>query len=422
MMALSSDVEASFNGNVSGSQSSSGSVHDDGSIVNYAIFQQTNVYNNVTASNVTGSTVTYVSLGTFYYNTYTNRTTPISSISQLFQSSVYYITNQSTGDSWYALGTGSSAYRCFPSQITLANSSSDPSLSTNGSFNGTLSGTITMEGELEYPPMFPASNSVVYSYNPAPNIGSKHFTASSEGLTLGNNEKFGFVVVEYNIELTNRIQLPLGSIYMPLFPQGGYPNLVTGNFPTFLANPDTYAVGINYTNLVTITSFQSSLINNSVSLSFTANTNQSYTTYIRLDVVYFTTESVPAFTYDRKADIVNPIYYASDLQFNSSLNDINTSLNSAGGANNGLNNQNNIMGSTLSEYQSETDTSEQYNNISDDLFTFDLSIFTSVASTMTLFNACITSIFTQLGDLAVPLTLFLVLVFVSTVVGIRRIL
>lgn len=96
------------------------------------------------------------------------------------------------------------------------------------------------------------------------------------------------------------------------------------------------------------------------------------------------------------------------------------SLNSANGANSGLNNMNSQVSSALSDYQRDTDTSTQFGNISDSFFDLDTSIFTSVASTSTLFSACVTAIFSALGDFSTVLTLFLVFVLVGTVIGIVR--
>lgn len=96
------------------------------------------------------------------------------------------------------------------------------------------------------------------------------------------------------------------------------------------------------------------------------------------------------------------------------------SLVSAGGANSGFNNQNSKVNDALHSYQEDTDTSSQYGNITDDLFVLDTSIFTNVASTITLFSSCINSIFSALGDLSTVLIMFLVLSFVSVVIGIMH--
>lgn len=70
------------------------------------------------------------------------------------------------------------------------------------------------------------------------------------------------------------------------------------------------------------------------------------------------------------------------------------------------------------EYESATDTSEQFSKLDGGVLEFDTSIFAEVAITATLFSSCVTSIFSALGNLAVPLMLFLTLTLVSTVLNI----
>lgn len=404
MMILSFDVEASFSGSMSGSTSGSGSVNDDGSISNYIIFQQTNAYNGVNASNISGSTVTYVSLGTYYYNTYTNRSTPISSISQLYSGSVYYITDHTTGDSWYAFQTSSNGTRCFPMQISLASTSSNPSLSFSGSVSGTLSGTLNMEDDFEYPPAFPTSSGFSYNSRTQYYLQSVQFICTGEN--LAKNDSYYIYKVDCIIYFNTVV--PYGNYSAHIF-------LNEGTVP--------YTEG-SYLTASTGTSGNASLYGASIGFnSFDVQFNLSSGTNVIVPSFYiYSSTQLSAFNTGQISlpRVIN-LYTPDSSVTNDLLTDVNTSLSSAGGKNGGLNSQNSLMDSTLSEYQSETDTSEQYNKISSDLFTYDISIFTSVASTMTLFNACITSIFTKLGDLSVPLTMFLVFVFISAVIGIARV-
>lgn len=97
-----------------------------------------------------------------------------------------------------------------------------------------------------------------------------------------------------------------------------------------------------------------------------------------------------------------------------------TDMESAGGANTGLNNQNQQVENTFNQYEQATDTQQYYDKINTDLLVFDTTIWTQIAATSSLFSATITSIWSALGNFAVPLTLFLIAALVSLIVGIFR--
>lgn len=99
---------------------------------------------------------------------------------------------------------------------------------------------------------------------------------------------------------------------------------------------------------------------------------------------------------------------------------ISTDLESAGGQNGALNNQNQQVENTFNQYEQVTDTKEYYDKIDTNLLNFDISIFTQIAATSTLFSSLITMMWSAMGNLAVPLTLFLVSALASLVVGIFR--
>lgn len=84
----------------------------------------------------------------------------------------------------------------------------------------------------------------------------------------------------------------------------------------------------------------------------------------------------------------------------------------------GLNQSNANLKEEMDSFHSHTDTSAQMNNIKDSIFDFNTDIFTSMASTATFFSALVTLAFNALGELSVALTLFLVMIFVSVVIGI----
>lgn len=414
VISLSIDVEASFSG--------SGTVNDSNSMRNLIVFQQTYQTNGVTASS-SNATVTYTYIGHFYYNVKENTYVPITTTVNLPNSAIYKMTNNTTGETWYSTSYISTAYRCFPITVTTDNPDSNPSMS--------FSGSLTLEGDMEYPPLYPSTTSLSYSTFVNPNdFVISSIDVSSQGVTLSSNEKYSTVDLVYYVTLSKIVTLDPGSYVFQFYSNGTGSG--SGSFPSFLASGDTYVTNAHFSDPgtpnnsmpgVSMDAFQFSnrVLGNFAYFSIYSPNYRFQELVFR--VTYFVTESVPAFSYHLNTTTTNTytLLKSDSNLILEALNNQNNSLESAGGKNDALNNQNSLMDSTLSEYQNETDTSEQYAKISDDLFTFDLSIFTSVASTMTLFNACITSIFTQLGDLSVPLTMFLVFVFISAVIGIARV-
>lgn len=97
------------------------------------------------------------------------------------------------------------------------------------------------------------------------------------------------------------------------------------------------------------------------------------------------------------------------------------SITSANGANNNLNNTTDTLTSEFESYKENTDTTLQYDLITDNLFTIDTNIWTQMASTSTLFSSFISGIFHSLGDLSSSLTFFLIASFVSAIIGIARV-
>lgn len=95
-------------------------------------------------------------------------------------------------------------------------------------------------------------------------------------------------------------------------------------------------------------------------------------------------------------------------------------MTDASGANDNFNSSNDEVNQALQDYKDQTDTSEYYEQIDDSLFDFDSSVFLQIAPTMTLFSSCITAIWTKLGDLSVPLTMFLIMAAISVIIGIAR--
>lgn len=111
-------------------------------------------------------------------------------------------------------------------------------------------------------------------------------------------------------------------------------------------------------------------------------------------------------------DTLNQIEYTGQV--------INDNIENAHGANSDLNNSNSEVDSALQDYKDKTDTSAQYDQIDDSLFDFDSSIFVQYATTLTFFSSVVTLLWASLGEFSTALTIFLVLVLISAIIGIYR--
>lgn len=101
------------------------------------------------------------------------------------------------------------------------------------------------------------------------------------------------------------------------------------------------------------------------------------------------------------------------------LSDSFSALTDANGANSSLDDKTDEVGSVFESYTQNTDTSSAYTNIPDTLFDVSsLDIFTQVLQTSQFFGLLVSSLFSKLGDFAVPLTLFLTMAFVSYILNI----
>lgn len=116
-------------------------------------------------------------------------------------------------------------------------------------------------------------------------------------------------------------------------------------------------------------------------------------------------------------NVIKAVQEASRIN-HADLLQIHTDLTSYDGSAGGLKGSNEDFKSEMDAYNKNTDTSAQYGKISDDIFDLDTGFFTSLASTATFFSSLVTMAFNSLGDMAVALQLFLVMVFVSMILGI----
>lgn len=100
---------------------------------------------------------------------------------------------------------------------------------------------------------------------------------------------------------------------------------------------------------------------------------------------------------------------------------VNNSLTSADGANSDLDSSTGSLGTKIDEYDKVTDTSVQYDVINTaDIWNLDLSIFSQLASTATLFSSCITNIWFKLGNFSIPLLLMLVFTVYRAIIGLAN--
>lgn len=102
---------------------------------------------------------------------------------------------------------------------------------------------------------------------------------------------------------------------------------------------------------------------------------------------------------------------------NSILADISESLKDAGGENGSLNSGNQAAQDKMDEYHQITDTSGQYENITDDLISVDISSASGIASTFTFFSSLVSSLWASLGDFQIMLTVSLTLIFIGIIIG-----
>lgn len=472
--APTSDFSGTFNGTESGSTSSkdsgsysgsgtgtfsgsgSGSIDNAGSIANYIVYCKVASSLSSLTGDTTNGNYSFVNIGSQYYlsnvpNTPYVPTTPN-------KSNIYICCYKPTGAIFYtnattyladvftpvtlAVGNGYSDFTFKDSGTTTSKDSGTYSGTGTGSYSGSVTGTLA--GAVEnysglggYPPAFPSSTGLsysdVYSYNFFTTL-----TISSPGVSISPGSSYALLPVTYIFSFEEyQKSLPTGS-YLLNFASGGSAT-GSGGFPTYLSNSFYYVValsnGFNSDTFVrgdnfNVTAFRPSFISNYGNyVYFDKNTLDPFSSssssadcfsfiayiFVTSDISSFSRVITPSTGFHSSLYVTDSNLILDQLQSQSNA------LTSAGGANSGLNSQNNIMAGALSDYQRDTDTSAQYSNIGDNLFVLDTSIFTQVASTITLFSSVVTGLFTAFGDFSVPLTLMLIVTFVSCIIGIIKI-
>lgn len=435
--ASTSDFSGTFNGSESGTSSSTGtgtfsgsgtgSLQNEGSIANYIVYCKV----ASSLSSITGDTSTsnysFNNIGSQYYLNNVPSTPYVPSNPN--RTTVYLCYYKPTGTVFY---TGSNNYLAdvyIPVTLSVGNGTSSFSFTESGSTtskdSGTYSGTVTgtLAGAVEnfrglggYPPAFPTSTGMSYSTQVSNYVTSLNIV--SNGVTIPDGYTFAILSVTYNFTFSDITSIfKAGSYYVTFVSSGSG----SANIPSFFNSKDTYAVSAHNNMYYNITA-HNAFYNNTYGsyYYFDVPRDFNFSAFSPVVINYFVTEDVPPFniTYSNAA---STIFVSDSNQVLDVLRNQNNSLNSAGGANSELNSQNELMSGALSDYQRDTDTSSQYSNIHDDLFVLDTSIFTQVASTITLFSSVVTGLFTAFGDLSVPLTLMLIVTFVSCIIGIIKI-
>lgn len=273
-----------------------------------------------------------------------------------------------------------------------------------------------------FPPRFPSSTGLSYNYI-IPGTDTQYLNNLRfycNGVTIPSGQAYAICPVSVTLQFSGDFTLPTGSFYFPFNTSGAVSS--SGSVPAALHNGSSYVTNvISNSSTIHINAFDMTSANR---VFIYGDFYVAATRYIEFSFVvyYFVTENIPSFTYSLDVTNIpgNTVYYSDTSGILASMQNQNNILSSANGANNGLNDMNSQVSSALTDYQRDTDTSTQFGNISDSFFNLDTSIFTSVASTSTLFSACVTAIFNALGDFSTVLTLFLVFVLVGTVIGIMR--
>lgn len=277
---------------------------------------------------------------------------------------------------------------------------------------------------LDFPPAFPFNTGLSYSTPVVTEEIIEYFSYSSQGVTIPDGYSFALCEVTFSFKVSSFVPLSKGSYVFSFVPGGS--GSVSGTFPDqLLSSSGSYLVDASFNvGALTIDAFQpyNTFYTTRLYLSIYSTDSGLVTNERSIKLIYFVTDDVPSFNYKYTPTVsYSPFIFRADSnEILNSLNNQNNYLSSASGANSGMNSQNQLVSSALSDYQRDTDTTAQYNNISDSLFVPDISVFTQMVSTISFFSSVITGLFTHIGDLAVPLTMFLVFVFISSVLGIHN--
>lgn len=460
--ASTSDFSGTFNGTESGSTSSkdsgsysgsgtgtfsgsgSGSIDNAGSIANYIVYCKVASSLSSLTGDTTNGNYSFVNIGSQYYlsnvpNTPYVPTTPNKTYIYICcykpTGTIFYTSGQAYNADVYtpvtlAVGNGYSDFTFKDSGTTTSKDSGTYSGSGTGSYSGSVTGTLA--GAVEnysglggFPPSFPKTSGLSYStrYNPS-NSFLDNVVISSSGVTIPDGYDYAFCSVKYTYNFSSTFRIEDGSFALTFLPGGN--GTTSGSFPSSLLEQNgAYVTNVTSVHVITPSAFTPYSGNVYQSVLYFDFVHHASTLFnpLTVDVLYFVRSNVPSFTFTitSTSPNLNSMFIADTNIILDQLQNQSNSLTSAGGANNGLNSQNNLMAGALSDYQRDTDTSAQYSNIGDNLFVLDTSIFTQVASTITLFSSVVTGLFTAFGDFSVPLTLMLIVTFVSCIIGIIKI-
>lgn len=338
-----------------------------------------------------------VSSSVTYYNCYRvafDSITPNALNATLVQSGISAYVESARGSDTFYLATNLSVFKDSSNNLYFSTSSS-------GTYRGTL--------WYGYPEFLPLVTGTVPNY---------YYLDRdlSTTLTLSYDDS-GNAILPLWLKFTfdsNFINIPKGTydilLYLPIIPK-----FFTSTGGNVVISSDFHAGYFQYINNGNI-SFLNQGTDTFMFLSGELH-RLSNVSDIMVFANFIVPSNVKSFTINNGEFTLGKEYYSTYLVQSTSGDSISNNLQSASGTNSVLDNKNSSLDTVMNDYFNDTDTTIQYANLPDSLFDFDISIFTSLAPTITLFSSCITGFFSALGDFAVPLTLFLVVTLVSVIAG-----
>lgn len=266
-------------------------------------------------------------------------------------------------------------------------------------------------------------NGEEYTFSPSKDTSSTPFVFSD---SIGNIVSIYYTVemdLDYVITLANGWAAPPAGFFVDLAMT--IPSYVFNSYGVNVVESGYVYIGNLITNFIDSVNSQFISLKNELNANFkdTINHIDAFATSQHNDIVNLDSHLV-----SWSSTINNSIVNWSQTLFNRltsfydrnhvDLVQIHTDLTQYDSTAGGMDGANDQFKFEMDSYKQNTDTSVQYSKINDDIFELDTNFFTSLASTATFFSSLVTMAFNSLGDFDVALTIFLVLMFVSMVLGI----
>lgn len=287
--------------------------------------------------------------------------------------------------------------------------------SSSWTFSGSSFGTLNIYLSYDYTPNNPAPTPVP-TPDPLPNPSNPSFPTPPSGSVGSSNSPIG---VRWFTATTVPLREVFGGTSPTYFKTQSIGSFPVGS-PTGSSQAIYIAYGVDSSNKGTWC--YSNATNVYIPHEGVYTTNQDVINAINSQTSYFSSVfGILSSNLTTNFTTVIKGLNSLSLQLNSienTANSIDDNIKNAHGSNSSLNQSNSEVNSTLQDYKDKTDTSDQYDKITDDLFEFDSSFFVQFAPTITLFSSLVTSIWHNLGDFSVPLAMFLIICLVSVIIGI----